>query len=218
LTRAIELDPKLEGAYCVRADIYRGRRQWESAIQNYEEALRLKPGAARNHLWRGFCYKELKKFDDALADLSDAIKRAGGDKQLLLDAYATRWQIYIALKRDREGIADASRAIAINPELWDAYQARGDLHLRQRHLEQARQDLKCAARRAHKGARPSSIAWEEVEVTESCPQDLTAVRSQPAIEHGGIYGAEIDLVFEISAAQPCEAGMVAVNPALDARP
>jgi lipoprotein NlpI len=73
VTRAIELEPNLVFAYQARGTAYAHKREYERAIQDYDQALRLNPYADGVLVGRGLTRFYLGQFGAAQADFTRAL-------------------------------------------------------------------------------------------------------------------------------------------------
>jgi len=99
--------------YANRSALYRESGQLDKAMADLNEALRLRPTAYWTYYFRACIYFQQARYKEALADISNAIKFAGTDKQSSF--YLLRARCYEKLgnrtmaKKDRESAhADAS--------------------------------------------------------------------------------------------------------------
>lgn len=148
--QAILLDPNLAPAYRGRAAVYIRRaaasnsavsaEQYDQAIRNLEEALRLKPDGD-TYCERGWCYFQKQSYDSAKEDLDEAIRRGSGAQ-----AYYYRGWYYIYKENYSEAIADFDQAINLEPKVAEAYSSRGWVHNRQREYNRAIRDYTDALR------------------------------------------------------------------------
>jgi len=146
-------------------------KQYDKAIADYTEAIRLKPDYAEAYSNRAFVYTFVGKFDQAIADCNEAIRikpdlaeayknRANPHNQLkqyedaiadcneairlnpnYAEAYANRANSYVGLKQYDKGIADCDEAIRLKPELYQAYDIRADAYEYQGQYDKAIADL-----------------------------------------------------------------------------
>ena len=61
-------------AYSNRAGVYMDLDQYERAIRDYDEAIRLEPQDADDYSNRGNAYNELEQFQRAIQNLDEAIR------------------------------------------------------------------------------------------------------------------------------------------------
>jgi tetratricopeptide (TPR) repeat protein len=119
-TKVIEIDPADVKAYYVLGWAYQQKGQIDSAIENYNEAIKLCTNniSLSNTLFsRGGAYLQETNLDKAINDFSKVISLTPD----FVDAYIVRAYAR-SLRSDDDGvIADCNSAIKINPELTMAY-------------------------------------------------------------------------------------------------
>ena len=141
VTRAIELDGDFPEAVGHLAVVQINLGQFQQSIQTATRALELEVDPEIYYV-RGAAYTTLGRFDNALADLNDA---------LVLDADRTdyliaRGEVQVRLKKFEQARRDYDRAIEKAPEDPRGYLGRGGLHLMTGELDKARRDLdRCVA-------------------------------------------------------------------------
>jgi serine/threonine protein kinase len=146
-------------------------KQYDKAIADYTEAIRLKPDYAEAYSNRAFVYTFVGKFDQAIADCNEAIRikpdlaeayknRANPHNQLkqyddaivdcneairlnpnYAEAFANRATSYVDLKQYDKAIADCDEAIRLKPELFQAYDIRASAYDYQGQYDKAIADL-----------------------------------------------------------------------------
>jgi tetratricopeptide (TPR) repeat protein len=106
-----------------RGDVWREqKREFDRAIVDYSNAIRLDPKDSKAYLNRGIAWKELGQFDRAIADYTVAIRLSPKSE----NAYANRGESW-RLKGDLDrALADQDRAVALNTKGYNAYVVRGD--------------------------------------------------------------------------------------------
>jgi tetratricopeptide (TPR) repeat protein len=110
-TRAIELEPAFADAYVRRGTLrYKILKQYEDALSDFDEAVRLGPPVAIAYLHRAIVKCHLLKFDDALPDYNRSLELDPYDER----AYFNRGKLKFMLKYDEEDvIADLEKAIRL---------------------------------------------------------------------------------------------------------
>ena len=139
--------------------------EFDEALADFTEAIRLDPKCALAYLYRGYFYNTLEKgeWDLALADFTEAIRldpqmargiRLNLNPQMAW-AYANRG-IERCLKNEfDEAIADCSKAIRLDPKCAFAYSLRSLAYEKKGDTDKARRDHEQGARlRESKGERP----------------------------------------------------------------
>ena len=72
--RAIKLEPENAALYRNRADLYRGKGNYNKAIADYKEAVRLNPEDTAIYDNRAFLYEEMGDYDQAIRDCGESIR------------------------------------------------------------------------------------------------------------------------------------------------
>ena len=93
----------------------------ETAIDAYDEAIRLKPDYATAYSNRGVAKNDLGRHDEAIADYDEAIRL----KSDYAEAYSNRGNAKSGLGRHDEAIADHDNAIRLKSDYATAYNNRG---------------------------------------------------------------------------------------------
>jgi tetratricopeptide (TPR) repeat protein len=104
------------------------KEDWDLAITEYSNAIRLDPKCAEAYNGRGDAYLGKRDWDNTIADCTEAIRL----KPDFAEAYYGRGLAY-EKKRDWDNtIADCTEAIRLNPNLALAYYGRGLAYLGKR--------------------------------------------------------------------------------------
>ncbi|MCE3247372.1 MAG: adenylate cyclase protein, partial [Geminicoccaceae bacterium] len=127
LEKAIALDPNFAAAYATLALAsaldYRGMEQWNDwvrppgraraqAIQQARKASALNPALALPELALAYVQLADRKYDDALAQVEQAIARAPGDSW----GYETRARVLTAAGRHQEALGAMEQALRLDPK------------------------------------------------------------------------------------------------------
>ena len=67
-------DENRAGALLVRGRAHNGLKEWGSAIQDFDEAIRLTPNVAPLHLFRGIALNNRSQFRKAIEDFDEALR------------------------------------------------------------------------------------------------------------------------------------------------
>ena len=98
------------------AETYYRTKQFDLAIADYDELLRLRPTSA-SYLNRGNAWKKKKNFDQALADFNEAI-RLNPENWVALDGRGLVWR---KKKEYARAAADFAECMRLKPEYFSVY-------------------------------------------------------------------------------------------------
>ena len=113
-----------------------GKKNFDKAIEKFNEAVSVNPSDSIAHYSRGRAYTEKRQFDNAIADFDQAIRL----NATYAEAYDGRGAAYWQMRVDDRALADYSRAIEIDPKLSDAYVNRGKVLTARGRLNEALAD------------------------------------------------------------------------------
>jgi YidC/Oxa1 family membrane protein insertase len=132
----------LAAAFYNRGVPYAERRDYDRAIADYSEAIRLYPKNARVYNNRGVVYRAKNDYDRAIADYDEAIRL---DPKYAL-AYLNRGVAYADKKDYDRAIADYNAAIRLDPKVARAYSNRGEAYRAKNDYDRALSDFNEAIR------------------------------------------------------------------------
>ena len=115
------LNPDSAQFYRIRGNAKYDKGQYEAAIADYNEAIRIKPDFAMVYFSRGNAKDELRQYRDAIADYDEAIRI----KPDFADAYNNRGISKANLGQYQAAISDYDAALRIKPNDADVYYNRG---------------------------------------------------------------------------------------------
>ncbi len=95
-------------------------QEFEKAISDFDEAIRLNPKLALAYHQRGLAWGESREYDKAITDFNEAIRLT----PQYFDNYIYRGHAWVAKSQFDKAIADFSKAINLNPQDARAYQSR----------------------------------------------------------------------------------------------
>lgn len=137
LTRPVQnTPPQTADAFFKRGNEHLKKGDFDTAIADYTETLRLEPQHAMAYHNRGAAYGSKGNYTQALVDINRAIKL----KPRLAEAYFSRGVINNALRNNEQAIADYSRAVELDPELAKAYFNRGTTYIQYTDYDRAISD------------------------------------------------------------------------------
>lgn len=126
-----------------RGDCYKDLENWNAAIADYTEALKLKPAEISTHIELAKAYAKAGQTQKALSEYERIITMpVPKDKKFYQDsAYVERANIYSEQGKLNEAIVELDKAIAANPDYFIAYFNRGKLHAEKGNKQLARADF-----------------------------------------------------------------------------
>ena len=140
-TQAIQKDSKNHLAYSYRGLSYSLIGDKQQAIKDYSRAIELNSNLSNARYNRGLILsRDLKKYDEALRDFEELIKRNPRDA----DALFERGNIYFQKGNKQQALNDYTTAIRLNKQLGDAFYNRGIIYHQKKKNEQALEDLRRA--------------------------------------------------------------------------
>jgi len=131
--------PNSQSAYHHRGTAYLNMGEYERAINDFHQALRMNPGHPKTYSVYhnlGATYHNKKEFDEAISYYSRSIQKKP-DYHL---AYHHRGLAYIEKGEYDRAIADFNKVIEINPRFAEAYYNRGNLYMQTDRFDQAVSD------------------------------------------------------------------------------
>jgi tetratricopeptide (TPR) repeat protein len=166
-------ESKAEAAFN-RGNVFYKKKDYDKAISDFTEAIRLDPNYAQSYNNRGIAYAGNKEYDKAISDFTEAIRlnpnyaesyfnrgnaydeeydKAISDynKAIRLDpryakAYNNRGWAYHDKKDYDKAIGDCNEAIRLKPNYADAYYGRGSAYYNKKEYDKAISDLTEAIR------------------------------------------------------------------------
>ncbi|MBX9573633.1 MAG: tetratricopeptide repeat protein [Candidatus Obscuribacterales bacterium] len=142
LTQAISQDPKLADAYISRGFSFSKLGNYPSAILDYLRALEIQPQSAYAHNNLGFTYLRNGNYEKALEEFNTALKLMNDFNTA--GVYANRAEAYVRIGAFDSAIADADKAILLDPKDHDPYETRGEAYLHKGNEEKALESFKLA--------------------------------------------------------------------------
>jgi len=112
--KAISIVPKSD-YWVARGQACERLSDWHNASASYSHAIRLDPQSAETYHKRGWCHRQGKDFDRAIADFSKSIELGR------LGSYADRGDSYLHKGDDDKALDDLDKAIEVDPRNYWAY-------------------------------------------------------------------------------------------------
>lgn len=132
-------------AYSLRADCYGVLENYQAALQDYNQSIRLDPEEIENYQKRGLIHQELKNYHEAIEDLTKVLHH-NSESSELVHCYHLRAQCHQGLGNWAEAIRDFSEVIRRDPTYYRAYIGRGGAYGFLNDRESAASDLDTALR------------------------------------------------------------------------
>lgn len=104
-----------------RGTAYAGKREYDRAIQDYDQAIRLDPNFAPAFDARCFARVLVNRFQEAVTDCNESLRLRPSDG----DSLGNRGFAYLKLKKLDLALADYDTALQVNPEDAFALYGRG---------------------------------------------------------------------------------------------
>ena len=183
--QAVRLEPSYADRYRDRGDAYSNHKDYEKAIADFNEAIRLKPkqGASTYYGGRGWAYFNQQDNVHAIADFDEAINL---DATIALNRFR-RGLVYKALKNDQR-LDDFSEAVKLEPNNFDYLANRAQANFDLKKYEEATADYTEMIRRQPKKAiyyvyRGNALAAkrEFVRASTITRKPSNSIRKQPAL-------------------------------------
>jgi tetratricopeptide (TPR) repeat protein len=151
-------------AYQGMGQAYAGKKNFTSALHNYDEAIRIDHQNAYLFIHRGEAFLWTHEYEKALQDFNEAVKLDPNISQGFLGrGDANSWK-----KDYHKAIADYTQAIQIDPENADAFVGRGITYRRQKKYNLAIADYNKALEIDSKyGDANNALAW----LLATCPEE-----------------------------------------------
>jgi tetratricopeptide (TPR) repeat protein len=170
--------PFMSNAYMTRGNCYAGKGDWDRALRDYDEAVRIQPNNYDALVNRGNAYAHHNERDKSTRDYDEALRLnpkmfqaycnralnylAAGDLDRALadltesvrlnpkfaEGYSRRSTVLFRLKRKDEALADADAAVKLTPDRAEPYLVRAHLRSARREFSLARADFERAFERA----------------------------------------------------------------------
>ena len=122
--------------FSIRGSIYMNRGDYDQAIANFDEVLKLFPKLDSAYATRGLAYFYKGDYDRAIAGYNQALK-LNPTKDIF---YENRGRVYLGKGEFDHAIADFDQALKLSPKNYRFYENRADAYFDKREWENALQD------------------------------------------------------------------------------
>lgn len=112
-----------------RGRLWHQLKQYDEAVRAYDDAIQLQPDNPSAFLLRGEALLELRQYKDAVQALDLYFVPYMRDAQLLARGFRARGQASMHLAKHADGVADYTRALAIEPNNAKLHAACGWAHV-----------------------------------------------------------------------------------------
>jgi tetratricopeptide (TPR) repeat protein len=126
-SQAIEKDPKEWSAYNNRGLAYKDKKEFEKAIADFGQVLRLKPDWSAYYN-RGIAYYEKGDRDRAIADANKALELKPKEAPQRADCFLLRAHGYFDKENAEAAMSNLNAALKLDQRRADAYVLRGIVH------------------------------------------------------------------------------------------
>jgi len=129
--------PQTVGTFLDQGIMFASKGEYDLAIADFTEALKLNPNLGAAYTNRGNVYFKRDDLDRAITDYNQAIRLNPN----LAEAYANRGVVYKAKGDYDRAIADQNQAIRLNPNFAIAYFRRGNAYFMKSDYDRAMADF-----------------------------------------------------------------------------
>jgi tetratricopeptide (TPR) repeat protein len=166
-------------AYHNRGAALGQKGEYDRAIADLNEAIRLNPKVPASYGQRGAAYGRKGEYDRALRDLDEAVRLGPKDAA----NHGNRGFVYNARGEHDRAIADFNEAIRLNPKLGGLYVGRGDSYFQKGEFARALSDMKTATGLGQKDApeRTSEIERRMAQGPAAAPPSQAAASAVPPV-------------------------------------
>jgi tetratricopeptide (TPR) repeat protein len=123
-------------AYCERGNSYVAKKEFDRAIEDYTEAVRLDPTYSVAYNQRGNSYYSKGDYVRAIENYDEAIRISAGSEV----QYSNRASAYYYRGEFGRALEDYDRALGANPKYIRAWNGRGDTYYKRREYDSALKD------------------------------------------------------------------------------
>jgi len=175
-----ETDDKIKPAELTSPEAYNDRAiefdsngEFDKAIADLSEAIRLAPNAAVYYFNRGIAYSHKKEYYNAIDDYTTALRHNPSPSDLW-KSYISRGTAYYRLEDYQRALADFTKGIELDQSSAGAYGSRGDAYRMLKNYDNAIDDYETALR------LDPSLAWVRDNLEAVKREKLAALPPTPA--------------------------------------
>jgi tetratricopeptide (TPR) repeat protein len=121
----LDMTPQNAGDYNNRGNAYAKSRDYQHSIEDYSQAILMKPDCAEYYYNRGTTFGEIDQYQRALKDFGKAVLL----KPDYVDVYFSTGTVYAKLGQYQHAIESYNQAILLKPDYALAYSNRGFAYL-----------------------------------------------------------------------------------------
>ena len=137
-------------AFCNRGNAYQDYKgDYDRAIQDYDQAIRLKPDYAIAFYNRGYAYQHKGDYDRAIQDYDQAVRLKPDDAAALNNRC---WARAVANKALEAALSDCNESLRLRPDDAGTMHSRGFVHFRMGRYDEAIADFDNSLSRDPKSA------------------------------------------------------------------
>jgi tetratricopeptide (TPR) repeat protein len=169
----------VEDAYYNRGIIYMNENRNELALQDFDQALEIKPDFSNAFNNKGLLLMNIGKSQESLQNFDKAIESNPSNP----DAYYNRGTLFHRLSKNPEALADFNKAVELNPDYSAAYNNRGSVFFKEKRNAEAVQDfikaLELNPENAEAYYNYGVLLMEEKNLTKAVQQFNKAIELNP---------------------------------------
>jgi TonB family protein len=120
-----DVQPVDAQGYLQRATEMQMNEQWEDVVSNASRAILLDPDSLRAYGMRAHAFRELGRYNEAIADYSELIRR-DPEARTSFYLFEARGSLYLKVHKAVQAAADAEVAIKLQPEEPHGYLLRAE--------------------------------------------------------------------------------------------
>ena len=129
-------------AYLKRGNEWLDKKEFDKAMEDFNEAIRLDSNNSQAYCDRGHTWREKKEYDKAIKDFNEAVRLDPG----FAPAYSGRGQALGRKKEHDKAFKDFTEAIRLDPKYAPAYSGRGNVWGSKKEYDKAFNDFNQAIR------------------------------------------------------------------------